>query len=622
MSGPAVPTECFHCGEPLAGRAVEWAELGGADVPLCCPGCRAALALIAGLGLEDFYRFRTAPSLTPREAGEWQAYDQPEVLATVTREEADGRSIMLLIDGLTCAACSWLITRAVQRPGVVRASVNTASGRAQVVWRPEQVALSQVLRSIAELGYRPHAVTAQSSGLQVRDERRAILKRLAVAGLGMMQVMMFAVALYSGEFNGMDGAIRAYLRIVSLLVATPVMLYAGWPFFAGAFKALRSRSVTMDVPVTLGLTLAYGASVFDTWRSLGPVYFDSVTMFIFFLSVARYVEMLARHQSVSVTDSLSRLLPVTAHRLAAGQGGEIRDVGVAQLAMDDCILVRAGEVVPADGEITVGSTRIDESMLTGEPLPVSRGPGSRVAAGTINIDAPVQLRVVATGGSTLLSSIVALLDRAQAERPRLARAADATASRFLAQVLVGAALVGAFWLYVDPDRAFAATLAVLVVACPCALSLATLVAVASANAALARRGILVTHADAVEGLARTTRVVFDKTGTLTGGAIRVTACRPLGLRTESGCREIAAALEAASEHPIARAFTGIGSRSVASAVRLVPGAGIEGEVEGHRSPDRHPRIRCGRIPRGRSAAETRPSSWARVASSRRLRPRR
>ena len=577
------PSECFHCGEPLAGRAVQWVRLGDAEVALCCPGCRAALQLIAGLGLEDFYRFRTAPSVRPTEIGEWLAYDEPAVIASLCRQEPDGRAVILLIDGLTCAACSWLIGRALQRiDGVVRTSVNTASGRAQVVWNPDRVALSRVLRAIAELGYRPHPVTPESSHLQVRDERRAILKRLAVAGLGMMQVMMFAVAMYSGDFNGMDEAIRAYLRIVSLLVATPVMLYAGWPFLKGAAQALRSRIITMDVPVSVGLLLAYGASVINTWRHAGQVYFDSVTMFIFFLSIARYVEMIARHQSVGVTDSLSRLLPVTAHRLAPAEAGAIQDVTVGQLAVADRLLVRTGEVVPADGEITLGATRVDESMLTGESTPVSRAVGDRVAAGTINLDAPLRMRITAVGPATLLASIVALLNRAQAERPRVTRAADLTASRFLARVLIGAALVCVFWLAVDPDRAFAATLAVLVVACPCALSLATLVAVASANAALARRGVLVTHADAVEGLARATCVVFDKTGTLTQGTVTIGRCMPRAELPAHECLAIAASLEAASEHPIARAFSGAVARSVASDVRIVAGAGIEGVVEGAR----------------------------------------
>jgi Cu2+-exporting ATPase len=541
--------------------------------------------LIAECGLEDFYQFRTARSGKPQESTvEWLAYDEPALLDSLTRLEPRGRSVVLSVDGLTCAACSWLIRRSLQRTdGVAHASVNTATGRAHIVWDGRKVLLSSLLRLIADLGYRPHIVTTGSADTQARAERRAILQRLAAAGLGMMQVMMFAVAMYAGDMQGMDLTIRAYLRVVSMMVATPVMLYGGWPFFMGAINALRMRSITMDVPVALGLTLAFGASVFNTWRHAGEVYFDSVTMFIFFLTVARYVEMVARHQSTSATDSLGLMLPVTAHRFAHGERADaLADVVVAQVTVGDRLLVRAGEIVPADGEITHGMSRIDESMLTGEPLCVERGPGDRLAAGTLNVAEPVHLRVTATGTSTVLAGIAALLRRAQAERPRIARVADAMASRFLARVLFGAALVCAFWLTVDPSRAFAATLAVLVVACPCAFSLATLVAVASANAALARRGVLVTNQDAIEGLAKVTRVVFDKTGTLTNGAVWVTGCILAGALSERDCRRIAAALEAASEHPLARAFGTAPAVSAARDVQVVVGAGIEGTVDGRR----------------------------------------
>lgn len=581
-AGGIEPGTCFHCAEPLIGDRMLWAQLQGREVPVCCAGCRAAAQLIAQLGLEEFYRFRTASSRTPAPSTtEWQHFDEPRLIQALTRAEGDDRSVMLLIDGLTCAACSWLIGRSLERiDGVSRASVNSATGRASIVWDEGKVALSRLLQVIADLGYRPHVVTPDAVDTQAREEQRAILRRLAVAGLGMMQVMMFAVALYAGDLQGMDANIRTYLRLASMLVATPVMLYGGWPFFVGACKALRMRSITMDVPVSLGLMLAYGASLLNTWRHAGDVYFDSVTMFIFFLTVARHVEIVARHRSNSVTDSLGRTMPQTAHRFdSASPEARLADVMVAELRSDDQLLVRGGEIIPADGAILRGITHVDESMLTGEPLPVARGPGDSVAAGTLNLGAPVRLRVTAAGSATVLAHIVALLRRGQAERPRITRAADAMSSRFLGRVLLGALIVCAFWLIVDPSRAFAATLAVLVVACPCAFSLATLVAVASANATLARRGILVTHQDAIEGLAKVTRVVFDKTGTLTLGRVSVTGCETLGAPNEQECRRIAAALEAASEHPIGRAFSAdVGTSVPADDVQVCAGAGIEGNV--------------------------------------------
>ena len=312
--------------------------------------------MISQLGLEDFYRFRTAPALKPRGAADtWLAYDEPALLDSLSRRDPRGRAVILNIDGLTCAACSWLIQRSLTGlDGVVHAGVNTATGRAQVVWDEGRIKLSRLMQIISELGYRPHVVTADNADALAQAERRVLLKRLAVAGLGMMQVMMFAVALYVGNSQGMETDVRAYLRIVSMLVATPVMFYAGWPYFANGARALAERSITMDVPVSLALILAYGASVLNTWRHAGEVYFDSVTMFIFFLTVARYVEMVARHRCTRVSDSLSRLLPVTAHRISTlEEHGEIvTDVTVAALKAGDLVLVRAGEIVPATARLS------------------------------------------------------------------------------------------------------------------------------------------------------------------------------------------------------------------------------------------------------------------------------
>ncbi|HJS89465.1 MAG TPA: heavy metal translocating P-type ATPase [Steroidobacteraceae bacterium] len=583
---PVAVRQCFHCSEPLAGRSLTWARVRGEEVPVCCPGCRAAAELIDQLGLADYYRFRTAPGTRPADnSDEWAAYADPRLEESLTRREADGRAAIVLIDGLTCAACNWLITRALQqKPGVLRASVNAATGRALIVWDEARIDLARVLATIAALGYRPHVVTGGGLEERARSERRAHLKRLGIAGLGMMQVMSFAVPLYSGDANGMGEAVRSYLQIVSMLVATPVLFYSGWPFLKGAYRALIARGVTMDVPVSLGLLLAYSASVWNTLRGSGAVYFDSVVMFVFFLSVARYVEMAARHRSTGISDALSRLLPAIAHRLRrTDQGDQVEDVSAAQLEVGDRVLVRAGEVVPADGEVEDGGARIDESMLTGESVPVARIEGDAIAAGTINLAAPMRLRVSAVGAQTTLAGMVTLLTRAQAERPRIMRAADAFAGRFLIAVLAGAALVAAAWLLLNPARAFPATLAVLVAACPCALSLATLVVVATASAALARRGVLVARADAIESLAKVTRIVFDKTGTLTDGRVAVVGFSPSGRGEARSALRIAAALEAASEHPIGRAFVQAGGPApLAAEVRSEAGRGIEGTIDGER----------------------------------------
>ena len=436
--------------------------------------------------------------------------------------------------------------------------------------------LGDLLRVLEHVGLRPHPLAGEPAEQLAILERRTALKRLAVAGFGMMQVMMFAVPLYIGESSGMDPGIRELLRLVSMLVSVPVALYAGWPFYAGALQALRARSISMDVPVSIGIVLAFAASVWNAMRGHGEVYFDSVTMFVFFLALGRYVEMIARHRAGSVADALARLAPVTARR---ARDGVIEDVQAMELAVGDVLLVRTGEVFAADGTVTEGGGRVDESMLTGESTAIAKEPGSRVHAGTQNLGAPLSVRVEAVADQTVLSGIVALLERAQAERPRLARAADRAAAWFLGRILIGAALVFAVWWFVDPSRAFSATLAVLVVTCPCALSLATPAAIAAATSALARRGVLVAHSDALETLAKANRVLWDKTGTLTKGLIRVEEVRVLADVAESECLSLALALERMSEHPIARAFLASGSGNAAARdVAVVAGQGLEGTV--------------------------------------------
>jgi len=590
---------CFHCSEPIPAGVVIHAHIGGREEPVCCHGCRAVAEFITGAGLSDYYTYRDAAAAradeTPRP-DRWSAYDRPELVERLTRAEPGGaRSITVLLEGMRCAACSWLADKALHlQSGVLDVSVNPATARARLVWDPAKVRLGDLLRVLEHVGLRPHPLAGQPAEQLAILERRTALKRLAVAGFGMMQVMMFAVPLYIGESSGMDPGIRELLRLVSMLVSVPVALYAGWPFYAGAMQALRARSISMDVPVSIGIVLAFAASVWNALRGHGEVYFDSVTMFVFFLALGRYVEMIARHRAGSVADALARLAPVTARR---ARDGVIEDVQAMELAVGDALLVRTGEVFAADGTVTEGAGRVDESMLTGESTAIAKEPGSRVHAGTQNLGAPLSVRVEAVADNTVLSGIVALLERAQAERPRLARAADRAAAWFLGRILIGAAVVFAIWWFVDPSRAFSATLAVLVVTCPCALSLATPAAIAAATSALARRGVLVAHSDALETLAKATHVLWDKTGTLTRGLIRVEEVRVLSDTPESECLSLALALERMSEHPIARAFLASGTGNTAARdVEVVAGQGLEGTVGEQRLRIGHPAFAAGLAP--------------------------
>ena len=582
MSAGAEP--CFHCGEPIPRGLVIHARIAGRDEPVCCHGCKAVAEFISGAGLGDYYKYRDASSTRadePPRPDRWAAYDRPELVERLTRAEPNGaRSITVLLEGLRCAACSWLADKALSlQSGVLDVSVNPATARARLVWDPGKVRLGDLLRVLEHVGLRPHPLAGEPSEQMALLERRDALKRLAVAGFGNMQVMMFAVPLYFGEATGIDPVMREYMRLVSMLVSIPVALYSGWPFYQGALMALRSRSISMDVPVSLGIILAFVASVWNALTGVGEVYFDSVTMFVFFLGLGRYIEMIARHRAGSVADALARLAPMTARRV---RDGVTEDVQAVELAVGDELVVRAGEVFAADGIVLDGEGRVDESMLTGESNAIAKPPGSRVHQGTHNLATPVRVQVTAVAGNTVLSGIVALLERAQAERPRLAKAADRAAAWFLGRILIGAAIVFAVWWFVDPTRAFSATLAVLVVTCPCALSLATPTALAAATAALARRGVLVAHTDAIEALSKATHVLWDKTGTLTKGLVRVEDVRTYGDVTSQQALEWAASLEQLSEHPIARAFTVTGAPTVrASSVEVHAGRGLEGRIDGH-----------------------------------------
>ncbi len=577
---------CFHCGEPL-GRSTLLARIGDRDEAVCCAGCRAVAELISGAGLDRYYEVRTEAPARPDAQSladdTWSAYSRPEIAASIVHRSGDIDSATLGIEGLRCAACAWLIDKMLkQLDGVVDAYTNAATGRVHVRWTHSQVDLSDVMRTIARAGYKPFPPGDASLIEEQQRERRAGLRHLAISGFGMMQVMMFAIAVYSAEIKGevIEPQLLEFFRLISMLVAVPVMFYAGLPIFASAWRSLSQRTIGMDVPVALALTLAFCASVWNSFADNGgEVYFDSVTMFIFFVTLGRYVQMSVRHRTTSMTDALARQMPALAHRL---NDGIVVDVPVTALAVGDIVQVRRGEVLPADGELLDASASIDESLLTGESTPVHRRQGDAVSGGSLNAGDPIRVRVHAVAEASVLAHIVGLLEKAQSQRPRIAAVADAASVHFLTAVLICATFTALAWAWLDPSRAFPATLAVLVVACPCAFAIAMPAAVSAAVAALARSGVLVTNSDALEKLARVDRAVFDKTGTLTRGELRIARSAYAGGIDESQCRSIAASLEAASEHPIAHAFAELGAVRSVCELHVVPGAGIEGVIDSKR----------------------------------------
>ena len=581
---------CYHCGE-INPAGEHWRlVLDGALHSFCCAGCCAVAQTIRAAGLESFYVRRTSVAEHPVGESQWsQQAIAAEAAGLIVDVGAEQQEISLLLEGIRCGACVWIIEKYLQRlPGVVEVNVNFATRRARVRWRRGSMQLPRLLQAIADIGYLGYPYDPRRREALARRQGRALLSRMAIAVLGMMQVMMFAFPVYVSR-DGVEPEYQTLLAWASLVLTLPVVLYSATPFFYGAWRDLRSRRLGMDLPVALGITTAFVASAWSTLTGQGAVYFDSVTMFVALLLVARWFELRARQRAGDDIEAVARELPPTAERLRGyPDAAEVETVAAAHLVPGDVIRVATATVVPADGEVLAGRSSVEEAMLTGESWPQAKACGDKVLAGSINRESPLIVHVTAAGGSTALAALARLVDRAASQRPRIGRLADSVAGWFVGALLAVAAGTALFWWQVDAQRAVMITFAVLVVSCPCALSLATPSALAAAAGALGRRQILVVRADAMEALSRVTHVVLDKTGTLTMGRVQLVGVTTLGAQDAGRCLSLAAALEQGSVHPVAAALREAGSAThIATDVVAVAGCGVEGTVAGRR-------YRCGR----------------------------
>ncbi|MDT8437711.1 MAG: heavy metal translocating P-type ATPase [Wenzhouxiangellaceae bacterium] len=581
-AAPADPVECFHCGEPVPPGVELFLEIDQQPRPMCCAGCRAVASLIRSAGLKRYYDFRDALPERPEGQGEvrdFRAWDRPAVLEHHAQPERGGAlGLVLVLENVHCAACAWLVQRYLQRfAGVEEARLDVADGRLKLVFDPARTPLSTLAAALMQLGYPPHLDTPDSTRERDRGERRRMLKYLVVSALGMMQVMSYALANYIGAFQGIDPETEHFFKLVSMIVAVPVALYAGQPFYRAALAHLAERRLGLDVPVAAAILLALFSSVLITLFGSGEVYFDSVVMFIFFLLLGRFAVMLARQQSGALHSALARALPDQARRLTAA-GSEA--VGRVELQAGDRVLVADGEIVPADGRVLDGRARVDESLLSGESEPRPRGPGDAVLAGSLVTGGALTIELEQLGRGTVLAGIVDLLAEARRQRPRLARLADRAAGVFIAVILVAATLAALYWAQTEPVRVIPIVLAMLVVACPCALALGTPTALAAATRSLAANGVLTANPDALELLPRVTHVMLDKTGTLTEPGMRVVEVSGLvGLDREHAL-EIAGALQRVSTHPIARAFRAHDPGVSVEAAESLASRGVAGTIEG------------------------------------------
>ncbi len=553
---------CFHCGEPVPAACTLSVEVEGETQPVCCSGCQAVVKLILQSGQSRYYQFRSETALKPTEedaaiSEDWQRFDERQSLWGNALK--DGRyELLLQVEGIRCAACAWLIRSQLEaRNGIDRVQVDVATGFVGITWCPTEISLSRMAAILSGVGYRPHLPLAGAEAMGRQEERRNALKRLGVAGLGMMQVMMYAVGLYAGDALGISEGSERFLQWISLIVTTPVLIYSGSIFYSSAWRSLRNRRVGMDVPVALAISAAFIMSCINFLSGSGHVYFDSVVMFIFFLSLGRYAELVIRHRNLQTGLALARLLPEWADLI---KDGETERVPATDLRKTDLVRVRAGQTFPADGRIVKGQTEANEALLTGESRPVSKQVGDRVIAGSINRLQTVEVEVTEDPDNSTVSVMGRMLLKSQTIRSRYAQLSERYAGWFVAVVLVIAGLTAAWWLVHDHSMLFPATLAVLVISCPCALSLATPAAIASSSRALLEQGVLLTRGVALEIIGSVDTVVFDKTGTLTTGSPTVVDTVINPARSEfdrQRARHIAAALEMDSSHPIARAFSGI-----------------------------------------------------------------
>ncbi|WP_201585107.1 heavy metal translocating P-type ATPase [Psychrobacter jeotgali] len=683
---------CFHCGDPVP-KPPFYTEVLGSAREMCCMGCQLASQSIVEAGLEQYYLDRSEINRTaslPTQLTRLEAYDHDEIKSQFVYAQ-DGLSVAeLSVNNLRCAACTWLIeSRLEEINGIERSQVNLTNQRMRIVWDETKLPISRILAVINEIGYDAKPYRQDTHEAMLAKHNNQMLIRLGVAALGAMQAMMYAVAIYFGEYSDMLIFQRDFLRWVSLFVSTPVFFYAGIPFFTSAWSAIRARQVNMDVPVSVALIVTFFASLYATVTGQGETYFDSVSMFIFFLLAGRYIEHNARLKAATMANDLVVVEPVLVqkvaedkqaaeqvlaqiqqneHNQAAADDLSIADDKLSvpkslasakpnfmgdieanvlaitkRIAMDwqqnrqhllaqdhyleqqstsnaslaqqpakdnnemvtahslqvgDIIMVEAGAEIISDGILLSETATVSQSLLTGEGDLIIKQQGDYIIGGAQNDSQPFEMLVTALPEDSQMGLIDRLMNRAMSEKPKLAQQADKLARWFVARILVLSVLVFIGWYIVDPSQAIWATVAVLVATCPCALSLATPIALTVSTNRLASYGFLTTRGHTLQTLAEITHVAFDKTGTLTYGKPNLLNIELLpsssssALSTTNAAQKveqqdellsIAAALEVGSRHPIAHALLTAAYQlhlPTTQDLEYYPAGGVEARIDG------------------------------------------
>lgn len=568
-------TACAHCG-----LAVPPGLVAAGEAPsFCCTGCHAAWEILHAGGLARYYALGDRRDRPVRSTGrDYAEFDHPAFGELYVRTGADGiAEVELYLEGVHCASCVWLVERVpLLAGGVARVELDMRRALATVQWDPARIALSEVARLLDRLGYPPHPFRGVAREAMRRREDRAALVRIGVAGAIAGNVMLPALAMYAGEFQGMAAEHLALFRWVSFALTIPALLFPGRVFFTGAIAALRTRTLHMDLPIAIALAAGFVRGAINTVTDSGPIYFDGLTVLVFLLLVGRYLQQRGQRAAADAAELLYALTPGAA-RVVAPDGTEQEVPAVALLPGME-LAVRAGETFPADGTVLAGETTINAALLTGESRPVAASPGTVVHAGTLNVAAPVRVRVDAAGSGSRLARLLREVEASAARRAPVVALAHRLSGAFVGVVLFLAALTFLLWAPRDGAAAWDHAIALLVVTCPCALALATPLAVTVAAGRAAGAGIYLKGGDALEAMAQPGELLLDKTGTLTEGRLALAAWHgPAALRGA------VLALEAGSPHPVADAFRRAWGGEAVPAARDVhheAGGGITGQVDG------------------------------------------
>ncbi|RXS44433.1 cadmium-translocating P-type ATPase [Idiomarina sp. 29L] len=576
--------ECFHCLQPVPRGVDLTVRYRGEEKAVCCAGCEAVANTIIQHNLDAYYQHRDEKPLEtpllPDELKQLTLYDHPDIQKEFIRDTGDNIQIATLtVENITCGACGWLIEQELMRlQGVHKAVVNVSSRRLQVHWNDSALKLSEILQTLARIGYKALPFQPNEAEHQYEKQRKGYIKRLGVAGIATMQVMMVAFGLYFGVGGDLSESLQRFLWVVSLVFATPVILYSAQPFYAGALRGLQASKLNMDIPVSIALLGAYSASVYATITNTGEVYFESISMFTFFLLTGRFLELLAKEKALRFATNRLTLLPKLAVR-EVGEGTE--EIAVRQLKVGDIIRVKPGETLPADGNLLTDKAQVDESLLTGESRPASKIKGAKVVAGSLNQSSPIRVEVTEVAQQTVLAGIIAMQDAALADKPKVQQVIDKVAGYFIAGILLTATVTFLAWWFINPEHALWVTLAVLVATCPCALSLAAPTALTGIIHRLNNDGILLKNADVIESVKSLKTVFLDKTGTLTEGKFKLLSKRDYAKSHHNDA--LTAGLESHSEHPIAAPLKQLSVQPVSfESVENYQGLGLEGIANGVR----------------------------------------